>query len=273
MPQLFCIGMGYTARYLAPKMEALGWHVSGTHRQKGDILYTTGQPSLALKRCIGEASHLLISVAPDSEGCPVYRDIASQLSHYPWIGYLSTTGVYGDHRGEWVDETSATIPTEPRSLHRLNAERQWQAAGAHIFRLAGIYGEGRNSLEQLQAGTAQRIEAPGHYVSRIHVEDSAACLEAAMQAHLINPEIFNLADDEPCPAHEVVAYAASLLGIDPPATVPLDNAELSAMARSFYAANRRVSNRKIKEKLKVQLSYPSYREGLQALYKTGTAIA
>ena len=273
MHHLFCIGMGYTARHLAPRMEALGWRVSGTHRQKGDMLYMTGQPSLAVKKQISEASHVLISVAPDSEGCPVYRDFASQLNHRPWIGYLSTTGVYGDHKGEWVDETSKTMPIEPRSVYRLNAERQWQSVGAHIFRLAGIYGEGRNSLEQLKAGTAHRIDAPGHYFSRIHVEDSATCLKAAMQAHLTKPEIFNLADDEPCPSCDVIEYAASLLGIAPPAMISLDRAELSDMARSFYAANRRVSNRKIKETLNLQLSYPSYREGLQALYRTGMTIA
>lgn len=259
--RLFCFGFGYVAKRLA---DALGdaAHVMGTSRS------SSGDPRVVVwdKANIADSTHLLISIPPDEAG----RDAALEwlagrdLSHVQWIGYLSTTGVYGDWRGEWVDETSPCHPTEPRSIRRLQAEQAWQELGAHIFRLSGIYGPERNALNQLQAGTAKRIDAPNHVFGRIHVDDIVQVLLASMA----KPEpraVYNVSDDLPSESREVVEYAAELLGMEPPPLVALADAELSPMAQSFYAASRRVKNDKIKHELGVKLLYPTYREGLLAL--------
>lgn len=203
----------------------------------------------------------------------MFRDIYSHISaRTEWIGYLSTTGVYGDYKGAWVNEMSATHPTEPRSIARLVAEKQWKSIGAHIFRLAGIYGPMRNVFEKIQNGTAQRIDAGYHVSSRIHVEDIAQVLIASMQ-HPSPESIYNVADDLPCASADLVSYACELLGIKVPPPVALKEAGLSPMAYSFYQTSRRVDNSKIKKELGVVLRYPSYREGLQALMQSGTALA
>jgi nucleoside-diphosphate-sugar epimerase len=183
-----------------------------------------------------------------------------------WIAYLSTTGVYGDHGGGWVTEESPLAPNTERGARRLAAERQWLALPqpAHLFRLAGIYGPGRNQLLTVVDGTARRIIKPGQVFSRIHVDDIAATLEASIASP--NPgRAYNVCDDEPCPPQDVVAYAAKLLGKPVPPDIAFVDAALSPMARSFYADSKRVSNRRIREELGVKLLYPTYREGLKAL--------
>ena len=187
-----------------------------------------------------------------------------------WIGYLSTTGVYGDTGGAWVDETATPAPTGARGRRRLAAENAWLAFGerhglaVHVFRLAGIYGPGRNALATVRRGAAKRIDKPGHVFSRIHVADIAQVLAASIAKP--NPgAIYNVCDDEPAPAADVVAHACALLGVAPPPLTPLDEADLSPMARSFYADNRRVSNARIKNELGVALRFPDYRAGLASL--------
>jgi nucleoside-diphosphate-sugar epimerase len=225
---------------------------------------------------LDEATHLLNSVPPDDLGDPVLDvhgvDIAQRVRarRLQWAGYLSTTGVYGDRGGALVDETAALTPAGERGRRRVRAEESWRALHIehglplHIFRLAGIYGPGRSAIDALRAGTARRIRKPGHVFSRIHVDDVVTVLRASMA----RPEpgaIYNVCDDDPTPSEEVVAYAAELLGLAPPALIDFEAADLSAMARSFYADNKRVSNRRLKERLGVTLRYPSYRDGLKAL--------
>ncbi|MCZ6764549.1 MAG: NAD-dependent epimerase/dehydratase family protein, partial [Alphaproteobacteria bacterium] len=188
----------------------------------------------------------------------------------------STTGVYGDRAGDWVDETSPLKPTGARGRARVKAEAAWREAGdahglpVHIFRLAGIYGPGRNALETVRAGTARRVVKPGQLFARIHVDDIVSVLRASIDRPRPGA-IYNVCDDEPAPAQDVVAYACRLLGVMPPPEEPFEKAvasgSLSDMAQSFYADNRRVANRLIKEELGVRLAYPSYREGLDALVR------
>jgi nucleoside-diphosphate-sugar epimerase len=187
-----------------------------------------------------------------------------------WIGYLSTTGVYGDRAGGWVDETAELRPVNARSRWRVEAEAAWAASGlpVEIFRLAGIYGPGRSAFDRLREGRAQRIVKQGQIFSRIHVDDIAAALAASIAAP--RPAVvWNLADDEPAPPEDVIAYAAELLGLPVPPAIPFEEAELSPMARSFYAESKRVSNRRLRETLGVALAHPTYREGLRAILAAG----
>ncbi|MES1990320.1 MAG: SDR family oxidoreductase [Pseudomonadota bacterium] len=213
-------------------------------------------------------THLLASAPPDEEGDPVIAASGYLLRKLPlkWAGYLSTTGVYGTRDGDWVDETSPLTPTTTRGSRRLAAEDQWRALGLplHIFRLAGIYGPGRNQLETVRAGTARRIIKQGQIFSRIHVDDVAQVLAASL-AHPDPGAAYNVCDNDPAPPQEVVAYAAGLLGLEPPPEIAFEDADLSPMARSFYAESKRVSNKRIREELGVTLLYPTYREGLKAL--------
>ncbi len=280
-PRLFCFGLGFSARALAARLRARGWRIAGTTRaperaaalrDKGieAFLFDRGRPLDDTAAALAGTTHLLSSVPPDEAGDPVIDhhgvDIAACLS-LEWVGYLSTTGVYGDRDGGWVDEDSALEPTGSRGERRVAAERDWLALEGlpvHLFRLAGIYGPGRSALDTVRAGRAQRIDKPGQVFSRIHVEDIASVLEASMARP--NPgAAYNLCDDEAAPPAEVIAYACELLDVPPPPLVPFDQAELSPMGRSFYRDNKRVSNRRIKEELGVTLAYPDYRAGLQAL--------
>jgi nucleoside-diphosphate-sugar epimerase len=222
---------------------------------------------------VAAATHVLVSAPPDEAGDPIIRAIGTELqrgSRIAWIGYLSTIGVYGDHGGRWIDEETAPADPGVRGRRRLDAEAEWLSFGrAHamrveVFRLPGIYGPGRSPIDQLLAGTARRIVKPGQVFNRIHVDDIAAALEAAIAAPPRH-EIYNLVDDEPAPSDEVLVYAAGLLGMTPPAAVPFEAARLSPMAASFYEQSKRVSNRRMKEALGVRLAYPTYREGLAAL--------
>jgi nucleoside-diphosphate-sugar epimerase len=284
--RLFCFGLGYSALTFARRLRREGWRVAGTCRGEDkraalaregfDVhLFERGRPLGDAHAALSGTTHILSSVPPDDEGDPVLDHHADDIarvdgSGLAWVGYLSTTGVYGDRGGGWVDEATPPQPINARSWHRLEAEEAWLAlwrergVPVHVFRLAGIYGPGRGALEQIRAGTAKRIVKPGQVFSRIHVEDIARTLEASMARP--NPgAIYNVCDDEPAPPDEVVAYACELLGVPAPPPVPFDAAALSPMARSFYADNKRVSNRRIKDELGVRLAYPNYREGLRGL--------
>ena len=228
---------------------------------------------MAETRALSEANHLLSTVPPDSSGDPVLRWNGAEIAacrELKWVGYLSTTGVYGDTGGEWVDESGALRPTNVHSERRLAAESAWldlwraHRVPVHVFRLPGIYGPGRNPFRALREGTAVRVDKPGHAFSRVHVEDIVATLGASMERP--NPgAVYNVCDDEPAAAAEVVAHAARLLGRRVPPLLLFESADLSPRARAFYADNRRVSNYRIKDELGVRFRFPSYREGLAAI--------
>jgi nucleoside-diphosphate-sugar epimerase len=225
---------------------------------------------------LADASHVLCSIAPQANGDPALSTCAALLGGAHWLGYLSTAGVYGDHGGDWVDETTTPRPTQPRSIARLAAEQAWRelatrtGASLDIFRLPGIYGPGRSAIDQVKAGTARRIDRPGQVFSRIHVEDIANAVLAAM-AHDPAGAVYNVADDLPALSSDVVAYAFELLGKPVPPAVPWEQAAptMSAMARSFYAESRRLKNGRLKRELGVTLRYPTYREGLKAIAGLG----
>jgi len=271
---LLSLGHGYSARALGARLIADGWRVLGTTRNPATAraLRAAGvEPVLwpdEVAAAIGAATHLLTSIAPDAAGDPVLRAFGPALGahRWAWVGYLSTTGVYGDRQGGWVDETTPPAAGRGRSQARVQAEAAWLATGmpVHVFRLAGIYGPGRSALDRLRDGTARRIVKPGQIFSRIHVEDIARVLRASIDRP--NPgAIYNVCDDEPAPAEDVIAHAAALLGLPPPPAVPWDQADLSPMARSFYQESRRVRNDRIRRELGVTLAYPSYRQGLAAI--------
>ena len=283
----FCFGLGYTAGFLARALAADGWRLRGTCRTPDarDRLAASGieahlfdraHPLANAATLLGEATHVLSSVPPDELGDPVLdlhgRDLAA-LDHAPWLGYLSTTGVYGNRDGAWVDESSALAPTGERGRRRVAAEEGWldlhrrNGLPVHLFRLAGIYGPGRSALDSVRAGTARRIVKPGQVFSRIHVADIVQALRASM-ARPDPGTIYNLCDDDPAPPETVIEFACALLGVPSPPLVPLETADLSQMARSFYADNKRVANRRMKDALGVRLRYPSYRDGLAALLQT-----
>jgi len=279
--RLFIFGLGYSGLEIAKLAKAAGWTVAGTVRDADKARQFSAEGlethlfdgTAALPRAaVGDASHILCTIAPGSTGDPALRTCGTLLREARWLGYLSTTGVYGDHGGGWVDETMLVRPSQVRSIDRLAAERAWQAAGLEagaavdVFRLPGIYGPGRSAIDQVKAGTARRIDKPGQVFSRIHVEDIAATVLAAM-AHRSPGAIYNVADDLPAPNSDVIAYACELLALPVPSLIPWNQAApmMSAMARSFYAENRRVRNHRIKQELGVALRYPTYREGLQAI--------
>ncbi len=275
---LLSLGHGYSARALARILVPQGWQVIGTTRdaEKLDNLRATGiTPILwdkaAIEAALPDATDLLISAAPGPDGDPALalaRDaIAARAPNLHWAGYLSTTGVYGDAGGAWIDETAPLAPSGPRGQARVVAETAWSAIPdlpLHIFRLAGIYGPGRGPFAKVRAGRAQRIVKPGQVFSRIHVEDIARALAASI-ARPDPGAVYNLCDDDPAPPQDVIAHAAELLGLPVPPEVPFEEAEMSEMARSFYADNKRVSNARIKADLDLTLLYPDYRAGLAAL--------
>ena len=270
MPHLFCFGLGFSATTLAQRLKARGWTVTGTSRAGGDGTIAFDGTAPLPPPCFKGVTHLLISVPPGEAGDPVLKchaeDLRQLVPALEWAGYLSTTGVYGDRHGEWVDETSPLQPSTKRGERRLAAETGWLKLGLplHIFRLAGIYGPGRNQLVSILDGTARRIVKPGQIFSRIHVEDIAGVLDASI-AKPQPGRAYNVCDDEPCPPQDVVAFAAHLLKRPPPPEIAFDDAELSPMAKSFYAESKRVSNTRIKAELGYRLTYPSYRDGLAAL--------
>jgi nucleoside-diphosphate-sugar epimerase len=260
--KLLVLGLGYTARALVRRLGS-EWEVVATTRgENGPVLPAGGFDAV---------THILVSIPPDETGDPVltrYGAEIAALNGLPWLGYLSTTGVYGTREGGWADETSELQPTGARGQRRVAAEQGWLALGAHVFHLAGIYGPGRSAFDALRAGTAKRIDAGGQVFSRIHVDDIASVLLASI-ARPRPGAIYNVCDDEPAAQQAVVAHAARLLGIGPPPLVPLAKAELTPMARSFYADNKRVSNTLMKQELGVTLAYPNYRAGLAAVLAAG----
>jgi len=285
---LLALGLGFSARALAARWRARGGRVAGTVRAsdtargRGDadgverVHFDADTPLAPLEALLALSTHVVVSIPPDAgepASDPVLRRLAAALAgarSIGWLGYLSSTGVYGDRGGGWVDETSERRPANPRGARRAAAEDAWLAlwrdhgVPVHVFRLSGIYGPGRSAIDQLRAGTAKRVDKPGQLFSRIHVDDIANVLEASAQ-HPRPGAIYNVADDAPAPAAEVVAHAAALLGVPSPPLEAFDPERLSPMAREFYAETRRVSNRRIKTELGVALSYPDYKAGLAAI--------
>lgn len=281
---LLSFGHGYSAQALERLLLPQGWRIIGTTRSadKARELARTGVEMLvfpddeaigALRSALSRSTHVLVSAGPTERGDPVLSvlrdDFARAAPALSWVGYLSTTGVYGDHEGGWVDETTPLAPSTIRGQWRKAAEEGWAAIPdlpLHVFRLAGIYGPGRGPFAKLQNGTARRIVKPGQVFSRIHVDDIAQTLAAS----IAKPDpgaVYNLCDDDPAPPEDVLAYAANLLGVSVPPEVPFDQADMSPLARSFYAENKRVRNDRIKAELGVTLKYPDYRAGLRALFE------
>ncbi len=281
---LLSFGHGYSARALARRLLPQGWTVLGTTRNpdKARALKAEGitpilWPDGDLRGALSKASHVICSAGPEADGDPVLALLRDQIARaaprLEWVGYLSTTGVYGDHEGEWVDEDTPLTPSTRRGKMRVEAEQAWQSLPGlplHIFRLAGIYGPGRGPFEKVRNGTARRIIKPGQVFSRIHVDDIAQVLEASI--HQPRPgAIYNLCDDDPAPPQDVIGHAAELLGLPLPPEVPFEQADLTPMARSFYAESKRVRNDLIKTELGMKLLYPDYRHGLRALLAGETA--
>lgn len=279
MSTLLSLGHGYSARALARRLVPQGWRVIGTTRNpaKADQFRAEGVEPLLwpgdLERALEDATHILCSAAPDAKGDPFLKAVPGiAQSKAGWVGYLSTTGVYGDHDGGWVDEDTPLTPLSDRGRQRVLAEGQWQATGlpVHIFRLAGIYGPGRGPFEKVRDGTARRIIKPGQVFSRIHVDDIAQVLEASIRQP--NPgAAYNVCDDNPCPPQEVIGHAARLLGMPEPPAVPFAKVAptMTPMALGFYSESKKVRNHRIKDELGVKLLYPDYPQGLAALLAGG----
>lgn len=293
-PVLLSLGHGYSAQALTRLLLPLGWRVIGTTRTaaQAERLARTGvepliwpqslphplpesppqSPPGPLTDALACATCILSSIAPDEGGDPVLARHRAEIARAPavWVGYLSSTAVYGDHGGAWVDEETPLAPTSARAVQRVLAERQWQSLGLplHIFRLAGIYGPGRGPFEKVRDGTARRIIKPGQVFSRVHVNDIAATLFASM-GQPAPGTIYNVCDNDPAPPQDVLSHAAHLLGLPDLPEVDYRTADMSPMARSFYADNKRVRNDRL-QALGVTLAYPTYREGLAALLENDT---
>ena len=285
MNHILFFGLGFSARALAQRLAKRGWAVSATSRSEAGaeairamgyrgLVFDGSQPLPQV--AFDGVTHVVNSAPPGDDGDPVLRqhakDFAVRAAQFQWVAYLSTTGVYGDHAGGLVTEDTPLTPNTERGHKRLMAENQWlglwrmHGLPVMIFRLAGIYGPGRNQLLSLRDGTAKRVIKAGQIFSRIHVEDIANTLDASI-AHPHPGRAYNVCDDEACPPQDVVEYGARLLGLPVPPDVPFEEATLSPMAKSFYADSKRVSNERIVKELGVRLSYPTYREGLAAIAK------
>jgi nucleoside-diphosphate-sugar epimerase len=283
MSKLLCFGLGFSAKIIAARLAAKGWSISATSRSASgaEAIRRSGYEGLVFDglaplppEAFDGVTHVVSSAPPGEDGDPVLRQLAREFAararQFQWVGYLSTTGVYGDHGGGLVTEDTPLTPNTERGQKRLLAETQWldiwRARGlpVHIFRLAGIYGTGRNQLLSLLDGTAKRVIKEGQVFSRIHAEDIANVLEASI-AHPHPGRAYNVCDDEASPPQDVVEYGAKLLGLPVPPDIPFEAANLSPMAKSFYADSKRVSNDRVKQELGVKLTYPTYREGLAAI--------
>jgi nucleoside-diphosphate-sugar epimerase len=285
-PRLFIFGLGYAATTFARAMKDRAAWIGGTVRtaEKAATLIAGGlhavvfdgtSSGVGVKAALAEATHVLVSIPPGEGADPVLAHHAEDIVAAPrlaGVAYLSTVSVYGDYGGAWVDERTIPHPAHPRAVSRMKAEKAWSALASRrgvplaVHRIAGIYGPGRNSLLNLAEGKAHRVVKLGQVFNRIHVADIAAVLVAALG----RAGIYNLADDEPAPPEYVIVHAARLMGVRPPSAMSLEETNLSPMARSFYAGNRRVANRRIKEQLGIRLRYPTYRDGLGALWREGT---
>lgn len=279
--RLFCFGYGYSAESLVRRLSPRVLAVAGTRTAVAGVpepgielvAYKGDAASQDVRNLLAGTTHLLVSIPPDLEGDVVlrhYRDDIAALPDLAWVGYLSTVGVYGDHKGAWVDEETPARPISERSLRRVQAEQAWLDFRARtgrrvdVFRLSGIYGPGRSVIDNLRAGTARRIAKPGQVFNRIHVDDIARVLVAAIDKD-VGHHLYNVSDDEPAPPEDVVAYAAELLGLPAPPLLAFEAAGLGGMAATFWAENKRVRNRRIRNDLGVELLYPTYREGLREL--------
>jgi nucleoside-diphosphate-sugar epimerase len=275
--RLLVFGLGYVGRAVAAAAAAAGFAVAGTTRAAAAVSdgAVTRIEFAAAHAAVARATHLLSTAPPDASGDPVLSRHGGAIAGAPglrWIGYLSTTGVYGDRRGAWVDEATEPAPSSDRGRRRLAAEADWRGLADRraldIFRLAGIYGPGRSALDDLRAGAARRVIRPGHAFGRIHRDDIVRAVLAAMcQARGAGARVLNLADDEPAESADVVTEAARLLRVPPPPGVPFAQAvaAMSPMARSFWAESRKVSSRRTQQALGLRWRYPSYREGLAAI--------
>ncbi|KKB78688.1 hypothetical protein VW35_09185 [Devosia soli] len=283
----FFFGLGFSAQASAQRLRQNTQFgtITGTVRtpEKADRLTNGGldavvfdgtAPGPDVAGTLRDCTHVVVSIAPDEEGDVVLRHHRAELDAMPdlqWLCYYSTVGVYGDFDGAWIDESAPLVPRNLRSDFRVKAEEEWiayaKARGVPlcILRLAGIYGPGRSSFDRLADGTARRVIKPGQVFNRIHVADIARVTELAAMRRLAG--IFNLADDEPAPPQDLITYAARKMGVEPPPEVPFERADMSPMARSFYRDNKRVSNAAIKKALGIELLYPDYRAGLDALWE------
>jgi nucleoside-diphosphate-sugar epimerase len=276
---LLSFGHGYSAKALSALLDTDMWTITGTSRAGSDT--TISWPETSVAHALETATHLLISIAPDEEGDIVLRHLSREIARaapqLQWVGYLSTTGVYGDHNGGWVDENTPLTPSTKRGKMRVLAEKQWQDLAQetklplHVFRLAGIYGPGRGPFAKVRAGTARRIIKENQLFSRIHVEDIAQALAASIASPCASgaAAIYNLCDNDPAPPEDVIAYAAKLLGAPIPPAIDFADADLTPMARSFYAESKRVRNDRMKRDLGITLQYPDYETGLRALLENG----
>lgn len=277
--RLFIFGLGFSARVVARAARAKGFEVAGTTRS-GTAPGLEDLPVFAFDRdhplpdhALDGVTHVLSSVPPDAHGDPVLDLLGQRLRRLDpcWVGYLSTTGIYGDHGGAWVDESTPPSPGLERSRRRLAAEQAWLDTGlpVHLFRLAGIYGPGRSAIDSVRQGTARRIVKPGQVFSRIHVDDIAQVVLASIKRPAPG-RAYNVCDDDCAPPQDVIAHACALLGVEPPPETSWEDARatLSPMALSFYADNKKVRNDRIKDELGVVLRHPSYRQGLAAILAT-----
>lgn len=275
---LLSFGHGYSARALSRILLPQDWRIIGTTRDEDKAVRLMNEgvepriwPGADMIPALNAATHILISAGPDDAGDPVLAqletEIAARADQFEWVGYLSTTGVYGDHNGDWVDEETPLTPATKRGIARVEAEAAWQAIPdlpLHIFRLAGIYGPDRGPFAKVRNGTARRIIKQGQVFSRTHVADIARIIAASIKSPNIG-SIYNVCDNDPAPPEDVIAYAAELLGMLIPAAIDYETADMTPMARSFYAESKKVRNDKIKTELGVELLYPDYKTGLKAL--------
>ena len=284
---LFAIGFGYVAQIFTQHLQDDGWEVTGSTRNFDkalrmaedhvDAAIWDGSTDQADASWVADTTAILISTPPTEAGCPALAAFgeAIKAARPQWIGYLSSNGIYGDHQGDWIDETTPPRPSSARGRNRLAAEAAWQVLGEQaglpvkIFRLPGIYGPGRSAFDSIHKGRARRIVKPGQVFNRMHVADIAMALYRSLSLTLAGGHeetVFNLSDDEPSPPQDVITYACKLINTPPPPSIDFANAELSEMAKSFYADNKRVSNGRMKSILDITLTYPSYREGLRAIH-------
>lgn len=261
MGQMLIFGMGYAASHLADRLRARGWEVAGTTREGRNGSIAFGDDGAVLT-ALRSATHILSSVPPAEGTDPVLARYGEAIALAPatWVGYLSSTGVYGDTGGAWVDENA---PVKGRRPDRNAADAAWQGlrSGVFVFRLPGIYGPGRSILERIAEGRAHRIDLPEQVFSRVHVDDIAGGVMASFKGPA---GVYNLADDEPCHQNRLVEWGCAMLGAPLPPLQALDDAGLSPAARAFYAENRRVANGKVKRLLRWTPRYPTFREGLAA---------
>jgi nucleoside-diphosphate-sugar epimerase len=267
--KLFCFGLGYTARHLISTLSPEKWQISGTRRSKGEIIFTGEEPLENPATQLSDVTHLLISIAPNQQfGDPVFfhhRDDIKNMPSLKWVGYLSATSVYGDHLGEWVNEHSATNPSDSRGMLRLSAEEKWQSLELplHIFRLGGIYGPNRNQISSVKSMSAKKIIKANHSFSRIHVDDIASAIKPSMAKP--TKGTYNVVDNEPTPAAEVLDYICEELQIDPIQGIPFSSADMSPMLKSFYKDNKKIENTLLKETFSWEPKFPSFREGYKAI--------